>query len=425
MSGFIVLISIIGVAFVTILIYEAVASYRRDIRIYTLADSLVNVYCGVMERSFDLFYAVLFLMASEYIYTNWAPFQIPSNLGTWLIGLVIFDFIAYWFHRLSHEINIFWAAHIVHHQSEELNFTTVFRVSFFAVMFRSLFFIWMPFAGFDAFSILTFGVFLAGYQFLTHSRMIGKLGILEKFMTTPSHHRVHHGRNAQYMDHNYGHVLIIWDKMFGTFVPEEEEPEYGITSGFESNSAMNAQVSYWKDLITRAKRASKISDKIKVFIKGPSWTPEDVGFLPSEFKTTAAGERIRRDVRITKEMSVYILSAAAITLLMFVRLVVLVKGMEVKSLSALIENQEVIFFTLFTIVSVYSQGLVLENSKNSFLTELVRLTGFVFLAFFFVENLNLGAWVVPTAMTYSVLHIIWIIRLNFFAGEQIRLVTGE
>lgn len=423
MSGFVILISLIGVAFIAILIYEAIASYRRNIRIYTLADSLVNVYCGVMERSFDLFYAVLFLMASEYIYTNWAPFQIPSNLGTWILGLVLFDFIAYWFHRLSHEINIFWAAHIVHHQSEELNFTTVFRVSFFAVIFRSFFFIWMPLIGFDAFSIFTFGVFLAGYQFLTHSRMIGKLGILEQFMTTPSHHRVHHGRNAQYMDHNYGHVLIIWDKMFGTFVPEEEEPEYGITSGFESNSALNAQVSYWKDLITRARRANKFSDKIKVFLKGPAWTPEDVGFLPPEYKSLPTGERIKRDVRISKEMSAYILSAAAITLLMFVRLVTLVKGMEVKSLSALIENQEVIFFTVFTMISVYSQGLVLENSKNSFLTELVRLTGFAFMAFFFLVNLDLGSWVVPTAMAYSVLHIVWLIRLHFFAGQQIKLVT--
>ena len=128
MTGFIVLISLIGIALISIVTYEAIVSYKRNIQIYTLADSLVNVYCGVMERSFDLFYAVLFLMASEYIYQNWAPFQIPSNLFTWLIGLLLFDFIAYWFHRLSHEINIFWAAHIVHHQSEELNFTTVFRV---------------------------------------------------------------------------------------------------------------------------------------------------------------------------------------------------------------------------------------------------------------------------------------------------------
>lgn len=425
MTGFIVLISLIGIAFVSIVTYEAIVSYKRNIRIYTLADSLVNVYCGVMERSFDLFYAVLFLMASEYISQNWAPFQIPSNLFTWLIGLLLFDFIAYWFHRLSHEINIFWAAHIVHHQSEELNFTTVFRVSFFAVIFRSLFFIWMPLVGFDSFTILTLGVFLAGYQFLTHSRMIGKLGILESFMTTPSHHRVHHGRNVQYMDHNYGHVFIIWDKMFGTFIPEEEEPEYGITSGFESNSALRAQFSYWQDLITRASRAKKFSDKIKVFLKGPAWTPEDVGFLPSEYKTLPTGERIKRDVRITKEMSTYILLGTAVTLGLFFRLVFLVKQLPAPSLSALIENQEIVMYTLFVLVSVFAQGQMLENTKNAFIAEIVRLVGLAFLAFYFFAQLEMASWLIPAALAYSFASLAWLIRLTFFAGDQITLVMKE
>jgi alkylglycerol monooxygenase len=140
MNGFMYIVIFIAVALVSIIIYEAYVSYTQKVRVYTLADSLVNLYCGILERSGDLFYAVIFLMASQYIYDNIAPFHIPVNLFTWIIGLLIFDLIAYWFHRLSHEINIFWAAHIVHHQSEELNFTTVFRVSVFALVVSFLVF---------------------------------------------------------------------------------------------------------------------------------------------------------------------------------------------------------------------------------------------------------------------------------------------
>ena len=110
----------------------------------------------------------------------------------------------------------------------------------------------MAFAGFDVFTIVTTSLILGIYQLFTHSRVIGKLGILEYFLTTPSHHRVHHGRNEKYMDKNYAHIFIFWDRIFGTFKGEEEEPDYGITSGFVNSSAYNATFSYWKNLIKRA-----------------------------------------------------------------------------------------------------------------------------------------------------------------------------
>ena len=105
--------------------------------------------------------------------------------------------------------------------------------------------------------------------------------IFEKFLTTPSHHRVHHARNEKYMDHNYSHIFIVWDRIFGTFIAEDEEPDYGITTGFESANAYNAAFAYWRNLFTRAGRTKKLSDKIKVFTKGPAWTPDDVPHLPN------------------------------------------------------------------------------------------------------------------------------------------------
>lgn len=389
MNGFYILIGISISAFIGIVIYEAVVSYKSSIRVYTLADSLVNVYCGMLERTFDLFYAVLFLIASQYLYDHWAPFHLPANLLTWLIGLLIFDFFAYWFHRLSHEINFLWAAHIVHHQSEELNFTTVFRVSFFAVIFRSAFFIWMPLMGFDPFTIFTLGVFLAVYQFLTHSRLIGKLGFLEVFMTTPSHHRVHHGRNAEYMDHNYGHIFIFWDRLFGTFVEEKEEPEYGITSGFESSNAYYAQFSYWRDLFIRALRARHWRDKLRVFLRGPAWTPADVGFLPYEFKTDASGRRVKRDVRISMPMALYVMTATAVTIAFFVRLFWLVNSMENRTLYSLLTHPEVLVLVAVILVSVASHGRLLEAAAIGLVVEIARLIVSVYAAHVVGEALQL------------------------------------
>jgi alkylglycerol monooxygenase len=419
MNGFMYIVIFIAVSLVSIIIYEAYVSYTQKVRVYTLADSLVNLYCGILERSGDLFYAVIFLMASQYIYDNIAPFHIPVNLFTWIIGLLIFDLIAYWFHRLSHEINIFWAAHIVHHQSEELNFTTVFRVSVFALLFRSLFFIWMPFMGFDPWSIFTFSIFLGGYQFLTHSRVVGRLGILEKFMTTPSHHRVHHARNEKYMDHNYGHIFIIWDKMFGTFVPEEEEPEYGITSGFESNNAYNAQFAYWKDLFTRAKKTRKLKDKIAVFFKGPSWTPDDVGFLPSVYKTDQHGQRIKRDVRVSKELGANLLISTAVTLSFFVALIAIGKQLEEPSLRSLIANSQIVAFTLFILLSVLAHGQMLENPKTAFVLELTRITALLFVGFNFLGGVEYASWIQPAIVVYSLVAIFWAIKLAFFSRNLI------
>ena len=212
----------------------------------------MNFFCGMLERVFDVFFSVIAIYVFAYVQQNFAPIKIELSPLTWGIGLIVTDFIAYWFHRWSHQVNFLWA-YIVHHQSEELNITTVFRVSFFAVLYRACFFIWMAFAGFDIFIIVSTSIFLGCYQLFTHSRVIGNLGILEYFMTTPSHHRVHHARNEKYMDRNYAHIFIIWDRIFGTFKEEEEEPEYGITSGFDRANAYNATFSYWKIFFTGLK----------------------------------------------------------------------------------------------------------------------------------------------------------------------------
>ncbi|WP_367388910.1 sterol desaturase family protein [Lewinella sp. LCG006] len=381
----------------------------------------------MLERVFDFFLSVLILFGFQYIYENVAPYQIPMNIGTWFIAILAFDFLAYWFHRLSHEINFLWAAHIVHHQSEELNITTVFRASFVAVIFRAFFFVWMAVAGFDAITIGVCTLVLGLFQLFTHSRVIGKLGIFEKFLTTPSHHRVHHGRNEKYMDHNYSHIFIIWDRMFGTFIEEDEEPAYGITTGFESANAYNAAFSYWKNLFIRAKRTKKFSDKIKVFTKGPAWTPDDVPHLPVEYKTDENGNRIHHRIPISFELGAYVLLNVAITFSALVALVVVFKPYqpgEYFPIEELFSNQQILALVIIILLSVFAHAKMMEQTKSAVFIDAVRIFVVGALTFLAFREFPFADWLIPAASVVCAMMLLWLIRLGIKSSKKRAVATA-
>jgi sterol desaturase/sphingolipid hydroxylase (fatty acid hydroxylase superfamily) len=146
------------------------------------------------------------------------------------------DFVWYWYHRLAHTINIFWCVHVVHHQSEDFNYTVSARITVLQAFVRTGFWSVLPLAGFSAEMITSILLVHEVYPFFVHTQLIGKMGILEHIIVTPSHHRVHHACNDEYLDKNYGDVLIIWDKLFGTFVEEKAPPVYGLTKQLGSQS---------------------------------------------------------------------------------------------------------------------------------------------------------------------------------------------
>ena len=396
-----------------LVILESIVAKRKNLKLYTLSDSITNLCCGLLERVFDIFFSVITLFGFNYIYENIAPFQIELTAITWIIGLFVADFIAYWFHRLSHQINFLWAAHIVHHQSEELNLTTVFRVSFLAVIYRAFFFMWMALAGFDVFTIVTTSVFLGFYQLFTHSRVIGKLGIIEKFMTTPSHHRVHHARNEKYMDQNYAHIFIFWDKLFGSFVEEQEEPDYGITSGFERANAFNATFSYWQNLIKRAKKTNSFKNKLYVFIKGPEWTPSDVKHLPNHFKTDLNGNRIPHKIRLNNEKRAYMLFNVLITACSFIALLYMKSkfGKDI-CLNELITNKSIVSLVGIIIISVFAHSRVIEEKRFAILIDGIRLGTVISLIIYGFATSVISSWLIPLVTIYCFIMFLWLIKIN-------------
>ena len=196
---------------------------------------------------------------------------------TFLTGFLLFiaqDFCYYWFHRTSHRVRWLWAAHVVHHSSTRLNLSTAFRQSIFYPI-AGMWVFWTPLAlvGFEPAHIILVVSINLGYQFFVHTQAVGKLGFLEKIFNTPSHHRVHHAKNDLYIDRNYAGVLIIWDKLFGTFVEErEDEPcVYGITRQIHSHNPFFLWIHEWKDMFIDAFKPGKISDRLKHFWKPPEW----------------------------------------------------------------------------------------------------------------------------------------------------------
>ncbi len=179
------------------------------------------------------------------------------------------DFLFYWYHRLSHEVRMFWAIHISHHSSEKLNITTAMRGNFINNIFHTLF--WAPLAliGFSPFIIIVSDAFSYFYQLWLHTRIIPQLGFYEWIFNTPSHHRVHHGSNKQYLDKNYGAVFIIWDRMFGTFAKEEEEVVYGLTKPLHTYNPIKIVFHECQDVYNDVRNAPSWKEKINILFRRP------------------------------------------------------------------------------------------------------------------------------------------------------------
>lgn len=181
-----------------------------------------------------------------------------------------YDLGYYWFHRLSHEINIIWASHSVHHSSEDYNLSTALRQSAFQNFMSWP--IYLPMALFIPPSLFSFHRQVnTVYQFYIHTQMIDKMGIFEYFFNTPSHHRVHHGRNRKYIDKNYGGIFIIWDKIFGTFEEEKEVPVYGLVHPPQSWNVIEGQIGHFKHIYQRFNEEKNLTDKLSTVFKGPGW----------------------------------------------------------------------------------------------------------------------------------------------------------
>ena len=276
--------------------------------LYRLGDSLANIGCGIMDQSSGLFLKVLTVGAYTAVFfsfTAWRPWELSGHWAVWVAAFVLADFAYYWAHRLSHEVNILWIGHQVHHQSEDYNLGVALRQSVLQKVL--LMWVYWPLAiiGFPPEMFLTSMAINLLYQFWIHTELIDRLGPLEWVLNTPSHHRVHHGRNPEYIDRNHAGVFIVWDRMFGTFQQELIKPTYGVTRPTESFNPVQAQ---WKpvvDLWMDVRSISGWRDRLRFLLAPPGWYPESAGGIQAA--PAIVGPQFKFDPRPTPRLVVMLM----------------------------------------------------------------------------------------------------------------------
>lgn len=274
------------------LVYETVTKKRT----YRLNDAITNINLGALNQLTGIFTKVITVGIYTFLYQYIALIELPRNWLAFAALFVLYDLCFYWSHRMAHQISLFWGGHVVHHQSEDFNLSVALRQSSTAFIWSFPFYLPLAVLGFHPMQfVLVAGLNLL-YQFWIHTEHIGKLGWLEKIMNTPSHHRVHHGRDPKYIDQNYAGVFIIWDKMFGTFQEEEERPTYGITKPVNSWNPVYANFAHYIDLFHYARQSKSWSDTKNMLFKHPGWLPDYLGGVQKPEAVTGNFVKYNEDV---------------------------------------------------------------------------------------------------------------------------------
>jgi len=260
---------------------ELLVARARRRRVYRLADAIGDLGCGMAQQLVLVFVGAALLGVYASVHDRFRLFTLDARTpAPWILSFVAVDFLYYWWHRASHRVNVLWAAHVVHHQSEDFNLAVALRQAI-ATSFTTLpFYLPMAFLGVPPIVYATMVAVSTLYQFWIHTELVGKLGPLEWVLNTPSHHRVHHAVNPQYLDRNYGAALIVWDRLFGTFEEEREAPVYGTVKPFQSFNAVWAQVAYFGELWKKAAAFPRLRDRLRLWVMPPPWIPAGLSHEP-------------------------------------------------------------------------------------------------------------------------------------------------
>ena len=285
---------------------------RRNIAVYRLFDAISDLSCGTAQQLCLLLSQAPLLVLYAWVQSHYGLWTFERSVLNFALAWLIIDFLYYWWHRASHRINWMWALHVVHHQSEDFNLAVALRQAMFTHVSAMIFYAPMALIGFDVF---TFGIVMALntlVQFWIHTELIRKCGPIELLFNTPSHHRVHHGINDQYLDKNYAGFLITWDKLFGSFEPEDEEVVYGITKPLRSFNPFWANIHYFVELGERSLRLKRWRDKVWVWWAPPEWLGE--GEDPNPQAPQTREEQVKFNVRSGRGFVIYALFAFVVVL---------------------------------------------------------------------------------------------------------------
>ena len=374
-------------------------SRRTGKRLYRLNDTISDLTAGIYSRLTPLIYFGLFVFVYDWVYRNYRLTEWSmDSVVAWVLCFLGVDFFYYWFHRHTHSISILWGCHEPHHSSEEYNLSVALRQGAFQGVFSWPYYLPLALFGFPWPMMAAMSSFNTLYQFWIHTRLIGRMGVFEILFNTPSHHRVHHGINPEYIDKNHGGTLIIWDKLFGSFQKEEQEPVYGTVKPLASWNPFYTQIQYWAYL-WRVSRATRIwTDKFLVWFKPPGWKPRD---LPQSGPIPQVDAATHRKYDATQPVSLQIYIAIQFVMALVATVLLLFNA----SMPAAWKG----FYAAFIVITLFCTGVLFEKHSWAAPLELLRLAfQAIFFYLAFVDKVPASALAVGvTLATAALAYYFW------------------
>ncbi|MHC8397582.1 sterol desaturase family protein [Pseudomonas sp. LB3P93] len=381
--------------FFVLIAVELLADRWRGLSNYRLADAINSISTGVLSTTTGLLTKGVGLVTYAFALKHLALFELSADsVWVWVFAFVLYDFCYYWLHRMGHERNILWAAHSVHHQSEDYNLSTALRQTSTGFLLSWIFYLPMAVLGVPLLVFISVAALNLLYQFWVHTKHIPKLGWFEWFFVTPSNHRAHHAQNALYMDRNYGGVFIIWDRLFGSFQEEDDnEPViFGVTTPLASWNPLWANVQFYAQLWDDARRAESKWDKLRIWFMRTGWRPADVAARYPMNKPDLSQFR-KFEVALDGRQQLYV----ALQFCVYIALGSYLMNLEPRlPTAALVLGWGAVALGLFTL------GMALENRPQALKLELLRLA----------SNVPL-VWLAPVVGLWPASAVGWIGLLSY------------
>lgn len=406
-------------AMILLIVFEIVASSIQKRNYYRWNVLIADVSTGVIFAIVGVLILAGFLVGYNHLEENFSwtfgqSFFTISNPWAWVVSLLLTDFTYYWFHRHAHTFQFLWALHVTHHSTQEMNFAVSFRGNGFQRVFEYIYFLPMALLGIPWEMFFLSHRILKVYQFIVHTRYLGKIGFLEFLMVTPSNHRVHHGTQKVYLDKNHGGIFIIWDRLFGTYAEEFEEPIYGLTKPVNSFNPITVNFHVFRDILRNLFHSKTFRDAFLCLFGPPGWKPEYLRTPADDIKEPAYD--FKYDPKPPLHVMIYV-TLQAIGLGIVGLFIWKVSKLDLSDSITLTAVAGIVIFSLFSI------NRTMEMKRWSRRTEFVRNILFSLLFVYFLTTRNLPdieifAWPLLFLSLVS-LFWIWIKRKTFFDLSQI------
>jgi sterol desaturase/sphingolipid hydroxylase (fatty acid hydroxylase superfamily) len=359
--------------FLLALLLELIVDRVRGSGLYRANDAVNSLSAGTLSSTTGYFTKFIDLLIWGFVLENFALIDMrvewfdasPRGIALWITAALAWDFCYYWAHRFGHEVSILWAAHAVHHQSEDYNLSTALRQTSTGFLFNWIFYLPLFVVGFPLEILITVNAVNLIYQFWVHTQVVDRMGALDRILVTPSNHRVHHAQNQCYIDKNYGGMLILWDRLFGTFEEERnDEPViFGVRKPLANLNPFWANLQVYNYLLFDAKQASSWKDKLSIWFRRTGWRPADVeARYPKQSVDLSTFEKF--DPVVPRSVSRYVLAQ-------FTVVIAAILGIGV--LFAVLGAGAVLIPCLMLWATLYTLGLLNEGRDYASRFELLRL----------------------------------------------------